>query len=272
MLPAPNILLMGDSGTGKTHALRTLVDMGITPFAVFTEPGMEVIADIPCPKFHWCYIPPARESWATMIDSAKKVNELPIDQLAKMPDLEKGKHRQFITTLERIANFRCDRCGESFGDTTEWNTDRAFVLDSLSGLSIMAMSHVVGSKPVKSVQNWGVAMDAIEKLINKLCADTRCWMIVTAHVERETDEITGAQQVMASTLGRKLAPKIPRFFSDVIQTWRNQAAFTWRTSTTGVSTKARNLPWAADMTPNFKVILDTWKSHGGIIESTTSTT
>ena len=36
-------------------------------------------------------------------------------------------------------DFTCDRCGESFGDVSTWNTDRAIVVDSLSGLNIMAM-------------------------------------------------------------------------------------------------------------------------------------
>lgn len=266
-LPAPKVLLMGESGSGKTHSIRTLVDAGITPFCIFTEPGMEVLGDIKCPDLHWNYIPPARQSWATMIDGAKKVNTLPMEAIAKLPDMDKTKHRQFISLLENIANFTCERCGEAFGDATEWGTDRAFVLDSLSGVNVMAMDHVVGSKPVKSMQNWGVAMDAIERLINKLCSDTYCWLVITAHVEREVDEVTGGTQTMASTLGRKLAPKLPRFFSDVIQTHRAGSDFSWRTSTVGVATKARNLPWATDLSPTFATLLTTWQTHGGQLPS-----
>lgn len=36
-----NIMLVGATGTGKTHCLRTLLDAGITPFIISTEPGIE---------------------------------------------------------------------------------------------------------------------------------------------------------------------------------------------------------------------------------------
>lgn len=54
------ILLVGDSGTGKTFAFRSLPALGITPFILATEPNIEdVLGDIPCPKLHWHYIAPA---------------------------------------------------------------------------------------------------------------------------------------------------------------------------------------------------------------------
>jgi hypothetical protein len=269
-LPGPNILLLGDSGTGKTHALRTFLDVGITPFILFTEPGMEVLGDIPEDKCHWHYCPPGRQDWSTMLTSQTAINTLTMDQLAKMPDMSKAKYRQFLELLTQFQNFKCHRTGEEFGDVTEWNTDRALILDSMSGLNILAMDHVVGGKPVKSIQNWGVAMDGIEKLINKLTLDTYCPFVLTAHLERETDEITGGQQLMAATLGRRLAPRIPRFFSDVIQTVRIGKEFSWTTVTANVTTKARNVPWDSGLPPSFTPLIEQWKSKGGRIHPTSS--
>lgn len=271
-IPGPNILLQGESGTGKTHSIRTLLDVDITPFIVFTEPGMEVLGDIKCPDLHWHYEPPGRQDWATMIDAANKVNTLPMKAIADLPDISKAKFRQFMEILTNFQNFTCSRCGKHFGDVTEWDTDRALVLDSLSGLNIIAMDHVVGGKPVKSVQNWGVAMDGIEKLINKLTLDTYCTFILTAHLEQETDEVTGAQKVMVSTLGRRLAPRIPRFFSDVIQTTRSGKDFTWTTTQPNVVSKARNVPWASNIPPTFVEVFKVWAAHGGVIAPHTTGT
>jgi AAA+ superfamily predicted ATPase len=55
-IPAPNVLLMGDSGTGKTYAIRTLIEAGITPFIIFTEPGMEVLGDLDPSSYHFHYV------------------------------------------------------------------------------------------------------------------------------------------------------------------------------------------------------------------------
>jgi len=268
-IPGPNILLVGDSGTGKTHSLRTLIDAGVTPFILFTEPGMEVLGDLPPDKCHWHYCPPGRQDWSTMIASQTSINTLTMEALAKMPDMSKAKYKQFLTLLTQFQNFHCERTDKDFGDVTEWNTDRALILDSMSGLNILAMDHVVGGKPVKSIQNWGVAMDGIEKLVNKLTLDTHCTFIMTAHLERETDELTGGQQLMAATLGRRLAPRLPRFFSDVIQTVRNGKDFTWTTVTPNVTSKARNVPWENGLPPTFVPLLENWKKQGGKIVPST---
>jgi hypothetical protein len=257
-------MLLGPSGTGKTYSIRTLVDTGITPFCVFTEPGFEVLGDIPDDKLHWHYIPPASADWSALIDSAKKINTLSFESLSKMSDINKRDYNQFVTLLECLNSFTCQRCGKSFGAVDTWGPDRALVLDSLSGVNIMAMNLMVGSKPVKSQADWGVAMDNLERLIQKLCMDTRCHFILIAHAERETDEVLGGSKIMAATLGRKLAPRLPRFFSDVILTVKEGAKFTWSTAAIGADLKARNLPIADNLPPDFGQIITKWKAQGGV--------
>jgi hypothetical protein len=271
MIPAPNTMLMGGSGTGKTHSIRTLHAAGIKCFCLFTEPGMEILGDISCEDgMHWRYIPPTRVDWDTMLKNADLINTRSMKELASYEDLNKTQYKQFLRLLQSFKNFTCDRCQQDFGDVSTWNTDRALILDSLSGLNVMAMDSVAGGKPLKSMANWGIAMDGIERLFNKLTTDTTCWFITIAHTEREVDEVTGGQYITASTLGRKLAPKLPRFFSDVIQTVRTEKEFTWSTATVGVDTKARNLPWDRGMPPDFRVLINAWKARGGTIEPTSA--
>lgn len=265
MLNGFNTLIVGATGTGKTYSIRTLVECGITPFVLFTEPGMVTLGDLADPKVHWHYVPPASPTWDMMIDSASKINSMSLEGLAKLGGINKSGYGQFRDVLATLANFKCDRCGESFGDVTTWGPDRAIVVDSLSGLNIMAMDLVVGSKPVKSMADWGISMDNLERLINKLCADTRCHFILTAHLERETNEITGGVQLMASTLGKKLAPRLPRFFDDVVMCQREGAQFSWSTAATNVDLKSRNLPIAEKLAPNFSLIFEGWKRAGGTL-------
>lgn len=266
VIPGFKTLLVGSSGTGKTHSIRTLVDAGLEVFVLFTEPGMEVLGDIPSDKLHWHYIPPAAPDWSDMIDSAQKINTLSFESLAKLTDIKKSKYTEFIQILTCLSNFTDERTGQSYGPVDLWGTNRVLVLDSLSGLSIAAMNLVTGSKPCKSMADWGVAQDNLGRLIDKLTSGLDCHFVLTAHLERETDEVTGGVQLMASTLGKKLAPKLPRFFSDVVHCVRDGAAFRWSTASMNVDLKARNLPISDKLPPTFATILENWKKQGGVVK------
>lgn len=264
-LPGTNTLLLGGSGAGKTSALRTLTGRGIEIFGLFTEPGFEVVGDLPDEKLHWHYIPPATTDWSAAIDTARKINTFTFQQLTNLADINKTKYNQYVQLLESLSNFKCDRCGKAFGAVDSWGTGRGLWLDSLSGLNVMAMTLVVGTKPVKSMSDWGVAMDNLEGLIRNLCVLTRCHFVLVGHIERENSEMSGSQ-IMAATLGRKLAPKLPIYFSDVVLAQRNASAFSWSTAAVGVDLKARNLRIGDNLQPSFGQILDSWISRGGIIE------
>jgi AAA domain len=277
-LPAPNVLLQGATGTGKTTAILTLIKSGIVPFCIFAEPGFEVLAHdklgvlgkpgalIPPEQLHWQYIAPAPQTWEGMMQSAKNINMLSFEAISKMTDSKRTQHDQFHTFLGALNNYKCDRDGTVYGDVCDWGTGRAIVVDGLSGVSDMALGLVVGSKPVRHQGDWGIAMQLVANLFQKLCTDTRAMFILIAHEERELDEVQGGSRIMASTLGRKLAPKLPRFFSDVIHAERSGTKFTWSTATVGADLKARNLPIQDGLEPSFEAIIKNWKAQGGIIE------
>jgi hypothetical protein len=264
-LPGVNVMLMGPSGSGKTYALQTLISQGITPFCVFTEPGFEVLGHLPPEKIHWHYIPPAGQDWSAMIAGAKNVNLLSFESISKLVDPNRKQYDQFVDLLSSLNNFRCDRDGREYGDVCKWGTDRAIVVDGLTGAGIMAMGLVVGSKPVRHQGDWGIAMQLVENLFQKLCTDTQAHFVLISHIERETDEVLGGSKIMAATLGRKLAPRLPRFFSDVVLAEKSGTKFTWSTAALGADLKARNLPLADNVPPDFGPIVESWKRQGGII-------
>ena len=263
-----NTLLVGATGSGKTHVIRTLIEAGITPFVLYTEPGMRTLADLPDDAYHYHYIAPSAPTWDDLYDNAKKINTMSFKALTQLGDMDKKKYGQFLEVITTMNDFVCDRTGEHFGDVSKWNTDRAIVIDSLSGLNIMAMDMVVGAKPVKAMGDWGVAMDNLERFINAMTNNTQCHFVMTAHLEREHDEVTGAVHLMASTLGKKLAPKIPRFFDDVVLCKQKEGVFSWATLGLNVDLKWRNLGAGKELPPSFVPLIESWKGAGGIIEST----
>ncbi len=268
-IPGPKVILMGDSGTGKTHSIRTLLDSGITPFIIFTEPGMETLGDV-LDKCHYRYIPPAQMGWEGLAKIGKMVNDLTYDGIAKMTDANKRKYTEMLQVIEQCNNFVCDRTGESYGDVMEWGTDRALVIDSLSGLNDMASQLTVGGKPVKGMQDWQVAQNMLKFFLDKLTTGCRCMFVLMTHLSREKDEISGGTTLMVNTLGQKLAPEIPKYFSDAIQAVRSGDKFTWSTAGTSIAVKARNVKIANGLPPSFQPLIQSWKSRGGIIETSVS--
>jgi hypothetical protein len=263
-----NVLLMGPSGSGKTHAIRTFLEVGITPFCIFTEPGYETLGDLPPEKCHWHYLPPAVQSWETMIDVATKINNLSFESLTKLGDMNKRDNAQIIEFYKLCNNFVCQRDGRSYGDVAKWGTDRVLVVDSLTGLNDMAMGLMVGNKPVRSQSDWGIAQNTLDFCIKKLTMDTKCHFVLIGHVEREVDEVLGGNKIAVSTLGKKLAPKLPLNFSDVILSEKKGTAFTWSTANAQADLKTRNLANREGLPPTFVPIIESWKKHGGVVSPT----
>jgi AAA domain len=270
VLSGVNVLLEGPTGTGKTHALGTLTDAGVETFVLFTESGPESYLGYwtdkgkPVPSTaHWHVLERPPGSFTTLATSAENINLVAQEVLHKQSDPNRHKHNQFVGLLRSLSNFKDDRTGEEFGSVDSWTPARCIAVDSLTGINPIALSLVVGGKPVKSQSDWGIAQDQIEKVIRLLCDGCKCHFVLTAHVEREIDQVFGGVKVTVSTLGRALAPKIPPMFSDVILAQRNGKDFSWSTANPLADLKARNLPLADNIPPTFGPIIDKWLSRGG---------
>jgi hypothetical protein len=229
---------------------------------------METLGDLPDGSWHYVYIHPATQGWAAILDMTKKINQLTFENLTKVSDGNRTKFEGLLKVIEACNNFKCDCHGQEFGDVSKWSTDRALVLDSLSGLSDMAMANAVGGKPVRSMADWGVAQNTIKMLLNPLTTATQCTFVLLAHLAREKDEVTGGTTITVNTLGQKLAPDIPRMFSDVVQTVRLGTNFSWDTSSQNASVKGRNVPIQANLPPSFVPLITEWKRKGGKIAAT----
>jgi hypothetical protein len=273
-LQPPAVLLQGAPGAGKTDSLTTLVAAGIETFVLGTEPGFqESLIDamtrrkLPMDKLHWATVQPGHMGWDAMKDVITAIGAQGFMELQNIKSgVGKTETRKpAMKFLEQLKDFQCERTGKSYGDTSLWDHSRALVVDSLSGLSIMAMALTIGYKPAAHQGEWGVAMSFLENLILKMTSDRKCFFVMTAHVEKESNEISGVQQIMASTLGRKLAPKIPRFFSEVVYAKRTitngAAAFTWSTVDAQADLKNRALPISNNLIPDFKPIVDAYNAR-----------
>lgn len=272
ILQPPATLLVGPSGTGKTSAIATQLLAGLEVFVVMTEPGgVESLLDsvarlrAPIEKLHWTSCLPASLGWAGLEDMISKINSMDQKGLSEVRDMGKIDFRPAaMRFLNAFKGFTCERTGEVFKDFTTWDDTRSLTVDSLTGWSHIAFGATVGFKPTANPGEWGIAQNFVEKFLLKINNDRRCFFTLTAHLEKEMDDITGVKRLMVSTIGAKLAPKIPPFFSEVVRAHKDvdakgDAKFRWSTLASDVDLKNRALPISSQLAPSFVQIVDAYR-------------
>jgi hypothetical protein len=258
---------MGGTGAGKTYSLASLAEAGLDVFVIVTEPvGLDTLIDVFAAKglmskLHWHQINPSRPGFSDMQAAARLISTNTYETLAKMPPSGDRRNAQWIKLLTQLSNFHDQRTGTDFGPIDSFPSTSVLVIDSLSGLNIMAMDMVIGDKPNAHQGEWGVAMGLLEKLLLSLTSQVKCAFVLTAHVEKEVNEITGATQVMAAALGRKLAPKLPRFFSEVVMAHRAADQFYWSNTASNVDLKKRSLPLGDKLNPSFVPVIEAYRAR-----------
>lgn len=282
ILQPPGVLLAGPAGSGKTSSLITQLLCGLEVFVIVTEPdGVASLLDsaerlkADIDKLHWVYCPPASAGWSGIEEMINKVSTMDQKQLADQRDMGKGGFRApAIKLLNAFRSFTCDRTGEDFGDFTTWDDSRSLNVDSLTGWSLIGFGATVGYKPTANPGEWGIAQNFIYNMLVKINTDRRCFFSLTTHIEKEMDDLTGVKRLMVSTIGAKLAPKIPPFFSEVVKCSRavnaqGIAEFSWSTLDSGMDLKNRALPIASKMPADWKPIVDSFRRRrklaGGLI-------
>jgi hypothetical protein len=186
--------------------------------------------------------------------------------ITKAQDNTRFQGSPWMKMLRALMEFKDERTGKNFGNAGDWGTDKVLVIDSLSGLTQASRQNVAGNRPALSPSDYGLAQRQLEGLINQICTAFRCHFVLTAHAERELDPVLGGQKIMASTIGKALAPTLPRYFTDNVLTKRSGAKFEWDTADTQAVLKARNVPIGSNLPPTFVPLIGEWKKRGGIIE------
>lgn len=273
-LIGPRIALMGPSGTGKTYAIGTLVDWAAaqTPprkvFVLFTENGAETLLgywrdrNLPVPEnLHWHLQMTTPLNLGSLMEGAKNVGKMGLQSITSWIDPNRGKNNAFYGILESCFDFPDDRTGERFGSVDTWEADRIFVIDSLSELSNAAMKMQIGAKPAASQADYQVAQVCLLNFLRLCTQGIRPTFVLTAHVDRQLEELTGITKVMIRSIGKALTGEIPQLFSDVILTMREGDKFYWDTAASNADVKSRNLPIKIKQSPTFATIMDTWSKR-----------
>lgn len=262
LLQPPSVALIGVSGSGKTFSIATYLKYNIEVFFLGTEPGaVESLLDacaklnLPLDNLHYHQMNVVAPGWDAIEANIKQVGAMTYEALSTLKDIGKSKMAHLMELLTCCKDFPCDRTGKKFGDATTWGASRAFVVDSLSGINKMAREYVVGYKPTMHQGEWGTAMQLEENLLYKLLNDRACFFTLIAHVDREVDEVLGGTRITMAALGRKLAPQLAKYFSEIILAKRVNDKFYWSTSEANADVKNRAMPIGATLAPDFGTIV-----------------
>jgi hypothetical protein len=259
----------------------TLLQAGLEVFVIITEPGgIESILEactkhnVPIDKLHWTECMPTTEGFEALDTMTQDIGTKSFQALSQSSGIGKDKTRvPAYKLLKILQSFVDQKDGRDYGSFTDWDDTRCLVIDSLSGLSIIAWYLTVGYKPTGAPGEWNVAMNWIETLLMKVNSDRRCFFVLMAHVEKELDEISGLNRIMTSTLGRKLAPKLSRFFSEVIYAKRVKEApqFRWSNIDDQADLKNRSLPIGDKLNPDFGPIVASYLARKKLIAANAGT-
>lgn len=272
VLRGPKIILMGDSGTGKTYSLGTLVDWaeknGKEVFVLFTDQGLETLVgywkdrgkDVPS-CLHWMEVIPQPLSPAELLDMAEKVGILSYESLTKQTKVA-NKDNAHVKIIRALINFTDQRTGKEYGDVLKFGLDKIFVIDNLTEVAEAIVKMTIGARPTMAPPDYGVGQNNLMNFIRTYAAGIYTFVLI-CHMSREKNELTGGIQLMPRAIGTAISQDIPKPFSDAIMTVREGSTWTWDTAASNASTKTRNLPYASKLAPNFGPIMEKWKSRGG---------
>lgn len=272
-LQGPKILLIGASGSGKTRSIGTLTDWAERNKrqvrVLFTENSLETLlgywtdAGRKVPSNLVYHVSTVKAiPLLALTDAAKKVGLLSYKSITEMVDPSRSDNNPYYRILEVLAKFPDDRTGQFFGNIGEWTSNDILVIDSLSELANAAMKMVIGSKPTASPSDYGVAQNNLLNLIRFLTQGFAPTVVMTAHVQRQVDEITGRTKLMTKAIGRAMGDDLPQLFSEVIGAVRDGDKWFWDTADSSLDTKTRYLPVASKIPPDFDQIMTKWLKRG----------
>lgn len=229
--PVTKMLLLGDSGSGKTGAVMSLIAAGYNVRVLDLDNGVQILADYFTNPAS-IYIR-AREGLWTQAMAAGIKERFHYETLTDRMKSVGGKLIPGKATVWQRATGLLDKWGE-LGPISSWGPKDVLVIDSLTFISkaamnlVLAMNNRLGSAP--QMQDWGQAQQAVEGLLQQLYDEgVNCNVIVNCHLKMFGPE-GGSQRWFPETLGKALSPNIGRYFNTMLLA-----------KTVGVGTKERRV-------------------------------
>ena len=195
------VLFIGASGAGKTGALAPLVEAGYKLRVIDLDAGLDALINLVAHKN------------PKLLDSIEYESfRDKVKMTAQGPKL-KGAPKAYVDTLGALESWP-----EDGSDPAEWGEDYVLVVDSLTNVGRAAFQWAKAMNPTtKDPRQWfSAAQGLVEDLIANLTSDEfKTNVVVISHVEL-VEGADGIRKGYASSIGKALGPKLPRFFNTLL--------------------------------------------------------
>lgn len=198
------ILYLGDSGTGKTGSLESLVAEGYKLRILDLDNGTPILK---------AYVKKNSPDKIANVDVEIRRDKYKSSNAGPMVD---GIPKAFTQSNSLMTKW-------SDGTIpSEWGDEYIFVVDSWTGLSKAAFEWAKAMNPgAKDPRNWyKTGQDALETILSLLNSEAfQAHLIVTAHVVLQ-EAPDGGMKYYANSIGKALGPIIPTYFNTMVLTAR----------------------------------------------------
>lgn len=192
------VLLVGNSGSGKTGALASLAQAGYKLHIADFDRGTAILRNL-------------------LRDDKESLSRIEVDSFTDT----------YKNVGAKIYPSKVKAWAQSLDALTKWTNeyqslDHIIVVDSLNFATRAAFNWILSvanrlAAP-KEIQDWGAAQDLVESFLFKLYGEeTKCHVICTSHIlyhgSGDSDIKIGYP---ATAVGRSFSPKVPRFFNSCL--------------------------------------------------------
>ena len=191
------MLIVGDSGAGKTASIASLIKAGYNVAVMDFDNGLDILASLVSPD---------------------EVNRL---HYITFEDDPKG-----MSAWQRFNKICIEGWkdgDEDLGKITSWDPSWVLVIDTLTFMSKASMRQVLkdanktpDTQP--SLPDYGEAMRRIDTKIQWLCSSlVKCNVVMFTHLKAVENEDTGRVRYYPSTIGTALSQSLGTYFNNVMR-------------------------------------------------------
>jgi hypothetical protein len=213
------MLLIGDSGAGKTGSLVSLAAAGWNTRILDLDQGIEVIHDfVKNPRS--IYLNELKGLWTKEMakETIKRLTYVTLTEkvkIIKSQPMPEGKLWNEIT--EQLDDWKDG--DKTLGNIGTWGPRDILVIDGLSRLSMAAFNFQLkmnGRLNQPQQSDYGLAQGYIRRLLMMLYSnEVKCNVIVICHVKMtETD--MGPTKGFPQTIGSALGPEVGQYFNHAL--------------------------------------------------------